>query len=296
MYRYVEDLYDDLEEVGFFFDEEDEADDPYPYVRETLAPEYRDLPPEEIEDFLANLGISAEDMEFSLKKAFHSVGNFVKKAAPAVLPIVGTAVGTAFGGPAGGAIGGMLGGAAGKAIGQTQAPRRPRLVRPRRPRPTATGGSPAAAQLLQLINRPEILQGLLAMATGRAGRSTVQAGRKSAPAGAIANLLGVLANQAAAEHHAIAAETGEGVPGYLLDDAGEFIVDPAVPEERAALLLNMLDQAAWEQASDAAMAYDSYDDDEAYDVAYELAMIRREEAFYDEMDLADLYDADDWED
>ena len=111
--------------MSAYNDERAWEDDPYPELRAALAPEYRDLPPNEVEAVLESAGLSAEEMEFSLKKAFGSVGQFAKAAAPTVLPLAGTVVGTAFGGPAGAAVGGMLGRAAGSAVGGPAGPSRP---------------------------------------------------------------------------------------------------------------------------------------------------------------------------
>jgi hypothetical protein len=254
---------------GVYAWEYDPEDDPYPELRAVLAPEYSRLPPEDLEAVFEAVGLSAEDMEFSLKKAFRDVGRFVKSAAPTILPVAGTVLGTAFGGPAGAALGGMLGRAAGGALGGTgrRAPARPGA-------PPGMGGSPAASQLLQVLQRPELLQGLLSMALGPAARGRVPVGRTPVPAGAFANLVGALANQAQAEYHAAAPEDDEAVPEYLLDASGAPAVDAAIPEQRAARLLELLDEAARE-ADDEGWAEadldDVFDDIELAELTYERA-------------------------
>jgi hypothetical protein len=166
-------------------------------------------------------------------------------------------LGTAIGGPLGGAVGGSLGQVAGGAIGVA-----PPGGTPAGPRSApAAPGSPAAAQLLQLISRPEVLQALLSLALGRAGRGEIPVGSTPVPPAAFANLIGTLANQAAAEHHALGAHDGEAVPTYLLDHEGGLAVDPAVPAQRAARLLEVLEQAAREEAE----GWDE-DDDGDYEV------------------------------
>ncbi|MCB8978728.1 MAG: hypothetical protein H6657_15005 [Ardenticatenaceae bacterium] len=288
-------LYDEIDDSeDDFFYEEDESNT-YPEIREVLASEYQYLSPDDIELLFDSIGISAEDMEFSLGKAFKSVGHFAKKVAPTALPILGTAVGTVVGGPAGAALGGMLGRAAGGLVGQAGARRRP--VRPStarsikaQPRLPSGAGSPAAAQLLQMLSRPEVLQGLTSMALGRAGQQNVRVGNTQIPTGAIGNLLSVLANQASSEYNASTSYEGATVPGYLLDTDGEFLVDPAIPEDRAALLVQLLDNAAWERAflnrAEEDLIYETED--------YELDLF--EDDYYDQLDLIDLYSAEDWED
>ncbi len=262
-----------------FFDQEFAwEEDPYELIREALAPEYSDLPPQAVEALLESAGLSAEDMEFSLKSAAKSVGSFAKSAAPAVLPVAGTVIGGAFGGPLGAAAGGALGRAAGGAIGgagggRGKPAKRRKPGRPGAPpSPPAATGSPAAAQLLQVLERPELLQALIAMALGQAGRSEIPVGDDPVPATAFANLAGSLAGQAAAEYHALNPQSGAGVPTYLLDDSGEFAVDPSIPEQRAARLLELLNEAAWQEqeAWEGEWAEDEpeagYDDlDAAYD-------------------------------
>src|SRR5262249_51795861 len=59
-----------------------------------------------------------------------------------------------------------------------------------------------------------------------------------------ANLLKVLADQAAMQHNALTSPTGEDIPRYLLNNKGEFLCDPTVEEQRAAVLLGHLEQSA----------------------------------------------------
>jgi len=255
----------------------------YPQISKILAPEYGEMPAEVVEKIIArNFGedVSPEDLEFS-------IGNFLKAVAPiagALAPIAGTVIGTAVGGPLVGAALGQLGSMAGRAI----APGKPAPPGAMPPTPAgqmmpAGGGSPSAAQLLQMLSRPEVFQALMAMIMGGAGSPNMMVGSTSVPSAAVANTIAALANQAAAEYNAVA-PGGEAVPRYLLDERGEFLCDPAVPEQRAAVLVRRFNEAArqeyWARDED-------YDD---YDVEEDL-----EADMYDEMDLIDAY-SEDWED
>jgi hypothetical protein len=114
------------------------------------------------------------------------------------------------------------------------------------------------------------------------------------PPAAFANLLGVLANRAAAEYNALVTPSGEDIPRYLLDANGEFVVDPAVPEERAAALLALLEQADWEEP-----AYDVWEDDWVTYQEIQDALEETDEEFYDALDLTQVYAdmaLDAWED
>lgn len=272
-------------------------DDPYPLLRESLAPELRRLPAEDIEHLFEQVGLSAEEMEEgiwgSIGNAFKKAGRAVARAAPTLLPVAGTALGTVVGGPVGAAVGGSLGRLAGGAIGAATAPRRrsartpQRPGRPPSPAPRTSGASPAAAQLLQVLNRPEVLRALQSMALGRSGTSNVTVGSTAVPVGAIANLIGTLANSASSEHHVLVAGDEGGVPEYLLDADGEAVVDLAKPEERAQRLLELMDQALLADAAEIAYAdYAMFDEDD-----FEGDDLDELEDDLDEEDLWDLLDA-----
>lgn len=223
-----------------------------------LAPEYRDLPRGQLEQVLQEtLGtdVTPEDVE-NFWGSLQKVGGAVSKALPGVASgaLTGATTGAALGpyGALGGAlIGGALGGVA-QSGGSSQRPatpqaapqtpatpaQQPQTVSPGQP---AAAPVPAAAQLLQAMFQPEVLQALMAMMMGQAGRRDIPVGGKAVPVGAFTNLLGVLANQAAAEH--TAAVPNGGSPGYLSDYAGQPVVDPAVDEQRAQVLYELLREA-----------------------------------------------------
>ncbi len=269
----------------------------YPEISNILAAEYGEMPAEVVEDIIArNFGedVSPEDLEFSIGNVLNKAGNVAQTVLPVVAPIApiaGAGIGTALGGPVGAAIGGQLGTMAGRAI----APGRPAQPGAMPPNPAgqtmpAVGGSPSAAQLLpsvtqllQMLSSPVVFQALMAMLMGGDGRPNLIVGNTPFPPGAVANTIAALANQAAAEYNAVA-PGGEAVPRYLLDERGEFLCDPAVPEQRAAVLVERFNEAARQEywAGD-----EDYDD---YDVEEDL-----EDDMYYEMDLFDAY-SEDWED
>jgi hypothetical protein len=93
-----------------------------------------------------------------------------------------------------------------------------------------------------MLGRKEVTDALRAMFMGPAGRPTVPVGSSQVSTGAIANMLGMLAQQAA---EAFEPETeGEALPSYLLNERGEAVVDPALPEARAEALMSRLNEAA----------------------------------------------------
>lgn len=109
------------------------------------------------------------------------------------------------------------------------------------------GGS-AASQLISLLQRPEVLQSLGAMAMGPAGRTTIPVGsaQTPVPTSAFTNLLGLLANRAADEQAAFS-DGSESDLRYLMDDTGEWVADPAESEQRATHLYYLLAAAEYEQ-------------------------------------------------
>jgi hypothetical protein len=295
---------------------EDFEEKPYEILREALEPKYRNLPPRDIERILQHsfLGsVSPEDAENFLR----DLGRFATQAAPVLsqvasvaLPVVGTAVGTAFGGPVGGALGGALGSAAGGAIGSATAPRPRQTQTPPSPAPVYRPQPPrqplqqqpavqaqmlgvapaAAAQLLATLFQPQVLQALLAMTMGSAGRQTIPVRGNLVPLGAFANLIGTLVNQVEAEYNAATQETGENIPQYLMDSNGEFIVDPAVAEQRAGLLMNLLQQANQENFAQEAV--------KRRDVGRyrQQSLLTEVDEMYDALELRELYtDLEFWE-
>jgi hypothetical protein len=254
----------------------------YAEVRKVLAPPYRNMSSEQIERMMESYNVNAEDMENFLS-TLGNIGRSVVSALPQVLPAALPLVGTAIGGPVGGAIGGIAGQALGSVLGRQPGGARP-PVGPGMPLPQMPGGSPAAGQLLQTIFQPQMLQSLVSMLLGQAGRQNIPVGRTQVPAPAFANLLGVLANQAASEASAAAAQDvgGESVPRYLQNYAGEAVGDPAIPEHRAYALLELLQEAQAEQDESHNNRTDS-----ARESWYSVPEL--DEAYFDELELSEMY-------
>ena len=117
-------------------------------------------------------------------------------------------MGTLFGGPVGTALGSKLGQMGAQFISGPQkqpAPAGPAPTRPVPQTPAAApvppGGTSAAAQLMALLNNPDLLKSLLGQVLGGAGESTVLVGPQATPIpfGAMMNALESLAAQAAIE-------------------------------------------------------------------------------------------------
>ncbi len=252
-------------------------DDPFPRLRSALAPEYAELAPEDVEALLARNGINAAAMEaffdWDAGKAFSSVGKAIRgavsSAAPAVAQVAGRALpgivsGAATGAALGpwGALGGALLGGVTSALSGSAGQPGGAAARPGgAPGPAGAlgsiasaalpavaglvggGGNPAGA-LLGLLQRPEVLQSLMSLALGPAGRKNVPVGASGTPVpvSAFANLLSILGSRAFGQAEASAAPS-EALPSYLYKE-GALVVDPADPVQRAAHLLEMLGEAA----------------------------------------------------
>jgi hypothetical protein len=119
------------------------------------------------------------------------------------------------------------------------------------PAPAAPATAPrtdALALLRLILANPEFQQSLQQAATsGPAAPRTVplpvpisEPGSATRPVqiplGAVMNAIVELAGQSMTELNAMSTEDDPEVPEYLVSDDGEFIVDPASPEERAALV------------------------------------------------------------
>lgn len=259
-------------------EDDGEYADPYPAIREVLSDAYADAAPETIEQLVETTypGLAAEDLEsfFStLSRAGQAVGQVAKRALPGV--VQGATAGAALG-PWGALAGGIAGGALSAAT-SGGARRAPRHAAPAR-RPTApaapprTAGAPAATQLLRTLSRPEVSQTLRSLAMGGAGRRNVNVGGQSVPVGAITNLLGQLLERVQAEMHGFSVGETSGTPAYLLDDAGEYVVDPTDPAQRADRVLELFareDAEAAESLRPVEVVYVEADDD-AWDEDEEL--------------------------
>jgi len=142
-----------------------------------------------------------------------------------------------------------------QALRQRQIPPLPGL--PGQPPPALTPAAPLVPQtdgmaLLRLIlGNPQFQQALqLTAVMGSAGPRAVELPvpatsppRRmrsiSVPLGAVMNAISALAGQSMTELNASTREDDPEVPSYLVDEEGEFIVDPASPEDRAALVAHL---------------------------------------------------------
>jgi hypothetical protein len=236
----------------------------YRSLRKSVTPELAALPDRQLSEALIRNKIDVEQAE----GFFDDLGRFALKAAPAVLPVAGQVLGTVVGGPAGAALGGSLGSLAGGAISNLAGPRPAPSPPPPPPMPMvappaaaappaapapivpASGGAPAAGQLLQAVTRPETLQALASMAMGILGKQNVNVGSTPVPLTAFSNMLGALAGRAEAEYNTAMSQNVGSVPDYLLDYAGEPKGDPAIAGNRANALYALLNAAGESEAAE----------------------------------------------
>lgn len=239
----------------------------YNSLREVLKPEYRNLSDRELRTLLQQVlgNMSPEEVEGfwdTLKDVGQAALGVAKQVAPAILPAAGGALGTLVGGPVGTAIGTKIGQMGAQMLANQ--PSAPAAAPPPPPVPGAisasqpaaaaqappgaapipAGSSSATAQLLALLKNPDLLKSLLGQLLGGAGESTVFLGPRATPIpfGAMMNAVESLAAHAALE---AAGDWGEEAStGYLQDDSGNFLADPANPDERAQRVLELLNEAA----------------------------------------------------
>jgi hypothetical protein len=257
--EYEPDLFDDSLELS-------EA------LREVLHEDYENVTPEEMQNALFRIFETMTPAEgFNLKKALIQISKPVKKvlrdptvgqlARPA-LQMAGGAIGGIYGGPVGAALGSKLGQVAGQAFSGGRQP----ISKPASPK----GGSAAAAQLLQLTQNPDMLKALMALALGSHGRKSIGIGKtgQSVGIGALMSMLSKIASKANEDADELFRESAE-TSGYLIDSEGNFLADPAVPEERAEALYNVLSAAENQRVAAAEVLspaftefYDELDEDD----------------------------------
>jgi len=153
------------------------------------------------------------------------------------------------------------------------------------------GGSGAASQLASVIQRPEVRLALEKLRNGGGGAVPVGAAQTMVPVAGIANLVRELAEQAADEA-AAEYEDAESELGYMADDAGEFVGDPANATDRAAQIWNLLNDAQAERLL-ANLVGAAQRGVRALTAEYEEADWESEEAaetaYWDAIDLAEAY-------
>lgn len=239
--------------------------------------------------------------------------------------LLGAARGALSGVMSGGGLGALVGAVRGGISGATQRPgqpappqaaRAPAQIQPTppaqpaqmpaagpvqqpvaaQPAPAGPAGPSSGAALLSFLAQPAVQQALSSLIAGPLARRQVMVGATPVPTEAILNTLSALAQEAAAVHYADGLWAAEDVPRYLLDEQGEFLVDPAVPEQRAAVVLHLLDRA--EEDERRARFYElleerEYDDESADDYQWELDeqepdyALDAVDAYFAEADLGD---------
>ncbi|MEL7197795.1 MAG: hypothetical protein AAGL10_05705 [Pseudomonadota bacterium] len=199
---------------GFAAEQDDEE------LERRLMLMFPEADPEEVENFMRSLRRVGKQ----IAPIARQVAPVAKRALPGI--VQGAAQGAAIGGPWGALIGAVGGGTisaltppspqtgaappAGAmasqpavtpaaipsvAAGPQPAPQPARPAQPVSPVSAAPGNSSsqAAAQLLALLGRPEVLQALQALLVGRAGRRQVRVGAQSVPTATIANAISEVA-------------------------------------------------------------------------------------------------------
>ena len=158
----------------------------------------------------------------------------------------------------------------------------------------------AASQLIALLQRPEVMQSLGSLTMGLAGRTTIPIGsaQMPVPTSAFVNLLGLLANRAVDEQAALS-DGSESDLRYLMDDAGEWMVDPVESEQRAAHLYYLLNVAEYDRMIQADQQQQSLQQQQLRQQAVYQERARQarawqyqrtqETAMYDAVDLSETY-------
>jgi len=232
-------------------------------LRQCVRPEFAGMPAEDLEQ-IVDSAISgmpasiAEDVMKALGSLGTAVGPTLQRAVPGIAQ--GAATGASVGGPWGALIG------AGAGLASATLSRQGRPSRPVAPAstvtvpPSTTGlpetpaapalptGQTAAATLLGLLQNPTVQQALMSQVLGASGSQQVPtASGTSLPRGAINSLLTQLlanATEGLVESEAISEQS------YLQGESGEYLIDPASPEQQAALVLSHLQSGAARFQSD----------------------------------------------
>jgi hypothetical protein len=222
-------------------------------LRSFLRPELTGIPAEDIEQ-IVNTSISemapgtAEDFMKALGSVGKAVGPTLQRAAP------GMAQGAATGATMGGPWGALIGAGAGLASSAFRKQGRPpssavpapgvtiqppaTVATPPTSGPALPTGQAAAATLLGILQNPTVQQALVSQVLGASGKQQVSTpSGGSLPRGAINSLLMQLlanATEGLVESESISEQE------YLHDASGEYMIDPASPEQQAALVLSHL--------------------------------------------------------
>lgn len=142
--------------------------------------------------------------------------------------------------------------------------------------PAAAPQPDALALLSVILSNPQFQQ-TLQMAAGQGGRgprsvplplpvqSQPQQMRSTqVPLGAVMNAIAMLAGRSMTELNATTREDDPEVPPYLVDEQGEFVVDPASSDDRAALVTHLF------RVSEQAQLAEQFQDAEQFEEAEQL--------------------------
>jgi hypothetical protein len=224
-------------------------------LRQCVRPEFAVMPAEDLEQIVdSSISGVPHDTAEGFMKQLGSLGKAVSPTLQRAAPDIarGATTGASVGGP----WGALIGAGAGLASSSlsTGKPARPTAPAPAgslppsatSPPPTPPAaplptGQAAAATLVGLLQNPTVQQALMSQVLGALGRQQVPtASGTSLPRGAINSLLAHLlanASEALPESESISEQT------YLQGESGEYLIDPASPEQQAALVLSHLQSA-----------------------------------------------------
>jgi hypothetical protein len=231
-------------------------------LRQCVRPEYAGMPAEELERILDTVTSempagTTEDFMKTLGSLGRTVAPTLQRAAPGIAQ--GAATGGSVGGPWGALIGAGAGFTSSALTGNK--PSAPLTPKPAATVPLSATGLPgtpaapalptgqgAAATLLGLLQNPTVQQALMSQVLGASGTQQVPTpSGTNLPRGAINGLLAQLlanATEGLVEYESISEQS------YLQGESGEYLIDPASPEQQAALVLSHLQSSAPRSQSD----------------------------------------------
>jgi len=238
-------------------------------LRSSVRPELASLPDEAIEQTIesALTGMSestAEDFLKALSSIAKEAGPALQRAAPSIAQ--GAATGATVGGPWGALVGAGAGLASGVLGSRRQAAVQPASaasssVPAGAPRTAGVSeplvlpaGQGAAATVLGLLQNPIVKNALTSQAMGASGKQQIPlTAGTSVPRAAINSLLTQLlekATEGLVESELMSEQS------YLKGENGELLVDPASPEQQAALVLSHISASTTRPRSDTGESVD----------------------------------------
>ncbi len=219
-------------------------------LRRSIRPEDADISQEDLDMIVGSAldelsDTTAEDFLKSLGSIGKAIAPTLQRAAPGIAQ--GAATGASVGGPWGALIGAGVGlgkelaGGQRKPGGTVAPPAPPAIAPPVAGKPavsTLPTGSAAAATLLSLLQNPAVQQALMSQVLGVSGSPNVKTpSGTDVPRAAINGLLTQLlanASEGLDESESVDEQA------YLQGESGEYLIDPASPEQQGALVLARL--------------------------------------------------------